>query len=181
MPRAFVAVPLPLEVRERLAIMAHGLRGARWSSTDQLHLTLRFLGDLPGGLHGVEEALATVHLPPFPLQLQGLGVFPGHKQPRVLWAGVADPRPITALHDAVDRALAPLDLELERRHYRPHVTLARFKQVHGADVGAFIEANNLFFVPPFTVDRFALFTSILHPAGARYTIEAEFPLRDAVA
>lgn len=177
MPRAFVAVPLPLEVRERLGIMTHGLRGARWSRTDQLHLTLRFLGDLSGGLHGVEEALAEVQLPPFELQLQGLGVFPGHKQPRVLWAGVADAGPVTTLHHAIDRALAPLELELERRHYRPHVTLARFKQVRAADLGAFIEANNLFFVPAFTVDHFALFTSILHPAGARYTIEAEYPLR----
>ncbi len=176
MPRAFVAIPLPLAVRERLAIMAHGLRGARWSGVDKLHLTLRFLGDLPGGLHAVEEALGEVRVAPFPLQLQGLGVFPGHKQPRVLWAGVEDPDPVSELHDAVDRALAPLDLDLERRHYRPHVTLARFRQVRSTDVGAFIEANNLFFVPAFTVDRFALFTSILHPSGSRYTIEAEFPL-----
>src|SRR5436305_12787539 len=88
MIRLFVALDLPEDIRARLLALQGGVPGARWSTNEQLHLTLRFIGEVDGNVaHDVDDALAVIREPPFSLELSGVGEF-GGKKPRALWAGV---------------------------------------------------------------------------------------------
>ena len=86
--RLFIAIDPPQEVREQLAALCCGLPDARWTPVEQLHLTLCFIGEVSGDhFLDIREALAELHVPPFPLQLRGVGFFPPRGLPRVVWAG----------------------------------------------------------------------------------------------
>ena len=168
MHRLFVAIRPPQPVRARLAGLMGGVRGARWQSDDQLHLTLRFIGEIDRHAAGdVHAALAAVRLPPFELTLSGVGLFERRGQPAALWAGVAPQEPLKALHKKIDQALVRSGLEPERRAYLPHITLARLGR-GGGPVDAFLVAGAGLSGMPFSVDRFGLYESRLSPEGAAY-------------
>lgn len=131
--RLFVSIPFPSAVRERLHRASAPLRrvdGVRGVRAEQLHLTLRFLGDvarerLSAIAAGLERAAAGV--PPFPLLLAGAGAFPAPERPRVLWIG-AEPAPaLGRLHAAVEDALGAAGFPPEDRPFHPHVTVGRFR------------------------------------------------------
>ena len=174
--RLFVAISLPPTLRQTIALSGGGIEGARWIPEHNLHLTLRFLGEVHGKHAAIHDALAKVRAPSFELSLKGAGVFPPRGQPKVLWLGVAPPRPLHDLYGRVDRALGPLGLDLERRNYTPHVTVARLARSPERKVAAWVASHALYDSPPFVVDRFELVSSVLHPAGPRYAEEASYPL-----
>ncbi len=177
MVRLFVAVDLPAGVREGLVALCGGVPGARWVDPDQLHLTLRFIGEVDGGqFRDIATALGAVGGPPFDLRLDGLGHFPPRGAPRVLWVGVERSEPLRSLRSRIESALADLGIAREGRKFAPHITLARLKGTPPARVGRFFEDHPLFRAPPFTVESFRLYSSTLGRRGASHRIEAEYPL-----
>src|SRR5690348_3750710 len=120
--RLFVALPLPDDVAQGLLMLQSGVPGARWSTREQLHLTLRFIGEADGrDANAIDEALATISAPRFTLELKGVGAF-GGKNPRALWAGVAPNEALIHLQRKIESAIQRLGFPAEERKYTPHVT-----------------------------------------------------------
>jgi 2'-5' RNA ligase len=169
MHRLFVAIRPPDRIRDLLLAAMGGISGARWQSDEQLHLTLRFIGEVDRHRAGdVHAALGAVHHPVFQLAINGLGTFDRRGRPETVWAGVAPHEPVKALHNKVDQAVARVGVPPDQRAYFPHITLARLKRSSGSVGGLLEEAGGLK-SPPFTVDGFGLFESQLTPEGAAYT------------
>lgn len=168
MRRLFVAIRPPAVIRELLLDLMEGIAGARWQDEDQLHLTLRFIGEVDRhAAEDVHAVLGSLRHPPFDLALSGLGMFDRRGVPTTLWASVAPAEPVRALHNKIDQAMARVGLEPERRAFHPHVTLARLGRGAGA-VDAFLAKSGGVTSSPFHVDSIGLFESRLTPDGAQY-------------
>ena len=132
--RVFVAVGISAEAREQLIGAVERIRqevpqGIQWAKPDGMHLTLKFLGNIPStGVEPLLECLKPVAsvASPFPLRLAGLGMFPNRRKPRVLWAGVdGDLDELSSLQQASEDAINALGYPPEQRPFRPHITLGR--------------------------------------------------------
>ena len=176
MHRLFVAIRPPREIRDLILRTMGGISGARWQSDDQLHLTIRFIGEVDRHLaDDVHAALGGVHHPRFEIALNGIGAFDRRGQAEAVWAGVAPHAPLETLHKKVDQAIARVGIEPEQRAYLPHITLARLKRGSGP-IGNLLEQSGGLTSAPFSVDHFALFESKLTPDGAVYSIVERYPL-----
>jgi 2'-5' RNA ligase len=177
MHRLFVAIELPPEVKERLRMLCFGLPGAKWVDEDQMHLTLRFVGEVDGGvMEDVLGVLATVNSEPFDILLKGIGFFPPRQTPQQLWVGVEESEQLTRLHGRIDAALRRIGIEKELRKFYPHVTLARLKGTKASRIGDYLVEFSLFQTGPFTAREFSLFSSVLGSKGPVHRIEADYPL-----
>lgn len=177
MQRLFVAIDLPPPVKRQLTGICFGLPGARWVADEQIHLTLRFIGEVDGGcVQDIRDGLAEIHSAAFALRLVGLGVFPPCRQPRVLWAGVEPVEPVVALHDWVESLLVGLGLTPEGRPFSPHVTMARLCGTPVASLTPYQAGNALFASSEFKVAAFHLYSSVLTSKGAIHRLEASYPL-----
>ena len=179
MIRLFVALELPEAVRSRLSMLQGGVPGARWSGDEQLHLTLRFTGEVDDHVaHDIDDALAGIRAPAFALELAGVGEF-GGKNPRALWAGVRPSDALLHLQKKVETALQRLGLPAEERKFSAHVTLARLRSAPREKVVQFLTHHALFSSAPFEVDHFVLFSSHLGSGGSVYHAERTYPLTRA--
>ena len=173
MIRLFVAIDLPEEVRGRLHALCTGQPGARWQDEHQLHLTLRFIGEVEEPVFArLREELPGAAIPAFPLTLSGLGVFPPRGRPRVVWAGVAPSEELIRLQRRVESRVRAAGLPPEGRRFSPHVTLARLRSTPSGRLRRYLEANGLFTAGPFPVTAYHLYSSVLGRAGALHRIEA---------
>ena len=175
--RLFVALELPPETRKRLARLATGLPGARWLPPENYHLTLRFLGEMPG--HRAEEldgALAALRGKRFTLQLGGVGVFEKAGRAQALWAGVERSPALEHLQNKIETAVQRIGFDPERRRWSPHVTLARLDGSPPNKLVEWVQAHNLLRAEPVAVEHFTLFSSQLGKDAAVYTAEVEYPL-----
>lgn len=180
--RLFVAIDLPDDLRDRLDGLAAGIPGVKWVPAENLHLTLRFIGEVdPAQAEELDEALAEVRAPAFQLSLAGVDVFERGKQPHTLYVGVERNPALGHLREKVESALVRAGLEPERRRFSPHITLGRLKQRPGHHLVQWLEGNALFRAAPFTVDGFTLFSSVLGSENPRYAEEAFYPLEGAPA
>ena len=176
MHRLFVAIRPPRRIRDLLLGAMGGISGARWQSEDQLHLTLRFVGEVDRhGAGDVHAALGAIHHPRFEVAISGLGTFDRRGQAETVWAGVAPQEPLKTLHKKIDQALVRVGVEPDQRAYFPHITLARLKRSSGR-VRDLIEQSGGLRSEPFPVERFFLFESKLTPEGAVYTPIEAYPL-----
>jgi 2'-5' RNA ligase len=176
MHRLFVAIRPPAAIRQLLLGAMGGVSGARWQSDDQLHLTLRFIGEVDRHRAGdIHAALGAIHQAPFEVALSGISAFERRGQAETVWAGVTPHEPLRALHKKVDAALARVGVPPDERAYLPHITLARLKRSSG-HVGNLLEQTGGLSSPPFAVDSFALFESTLTPDGAVYSIVERYKL-----
>lgn len=177
MIRLFVAIPLPELVRTQLTMLQSGLRGARWIKPDNIHLTLRFIGEVRNDLaNDIDTALSEIAAPPFELELGGIGSFARGKQPHALWAGVAKSEPLLRLQAKIESALVHVGMAAEERKFSSHITIARLKEMRPNKVDAWVADHGAFKTASFPVDRFALFSSFLKTEGALYIEEASYPL-----
>lgn len=176
MHRLFVAIRPPSAIRAILIGAMGGISGARWQNEDQLHLTLRFIGEVDRhGAGDIHAALGAIHHARFEIALNGIGAFERRGQAETVWAGVSPHAPLKALHKKVDAALTRVGVAPDQRAFLPHVTLARLKRSSGP-VGNLLEQSGGLVSPPFTVDHFGLFESTLTPDGAVYSIVEHYPL-----
>lgn len=177
MIRLFVGIEIPEELRHRMAMLAAGIDAARWVPEESLHVTVRFIGEVPEDVaDDLAAALQGVRSPAFPLTIAGAGHFESRKRVRALWLGIERNDALVALYERVDSALARAGSPSESRRFKPHVTLARLNDVRPAMVRDWLAANTMFRAIPFPVDRFVLFSSHLGRNGAIYTPEMTFPL-----
>lgn len=178
--RAFVAIPLPEEVADIVERLQGDLSVGRVVTRENLHLTLAFLGDLePGLVEEVHGALSEIEAAAVTMDMRGVDVF-GADQPRLVFAGVEPNAGLTALRDKVNSAVREVGVELPRKRFRPHVTLARFHRrmpQHELDrLGAFLETHGAFRLELFEVARFGLYRSHLSQDGAWYEELAHYDL-----
>jgi len=178
--RLFVAVRFPSAVRAQILEATRELRdtldGVRWVPEEQLHLTLRFIGDLePDHVHRVADALrrGVGDRAPFPLELRGAGRFPSRGQPRVLWLGVTSSPALTAVHSAVEDALAAVGLERDGRPLRPHVTFGRVRRGRRLPPLFSGTLDRVSFSATCPVESVSLMRSTLSAAGAKHEVVAD--------
>ena len=184
--RSFLAFDLPEGMRDTVSRISSELRPllprARWVRTDNIHLTVVFLGQIPESsiedITGVAKS-ACDRYGPFDIALKGVGVFSGVRNPRVLWVGLqADLERMSHFRNALQRKLRPFGVPEEKRPFRPHLTLCRFKKGTrgGAPLAKILDAYKDFSGPFYRLRRFFLFKSDLTPTGSIYTELAQWPL-----
>jgi 2'-5' RNA ligase len=177
MIRLFAALAVPEEIGQALARRQTGVEGARWRPLGALHVTLRFFGDIREDVaRDLDAELLGVHVPPFDLELSGVGAFGEGPDIHVLWAGVAESEPLLRLAKTCESAARRAGLKPEPRHYRPHLTLAYLRHPDPVEVAAWIQANNLLKSPPIRMESFGLYSSFLGSEQAHYRLEAAYPL-----
>jgi RNA 2',3'-cyclic 3'-phosphodiesterase len=174
--RLFVALRPPRAVRQHLIDAMQGVAGARWQDDDQLHLTLRYVGEVDR--HRAEDvaaALGSVHAAAVTARIAGAGLFARRDVPHTLWARVEPAGPITALHQAVNVVLQRAGIAPDARAFVPHITLARLNRSAGP-VAPFIARASDLVTPDFVMDHVILYESELARDGARYHPVARYPL-----
>jgi len=191
--RLFVALESPSAVRENFAALINELRGAepgsaeskaRWVRPENLHVTLKFIGNVDDGkVDAIRGALGEIHAgSAVSLTLGGLGFFPSEKRPRVFWAGMEASPNLAALAREIDARLEKLGIPRETREFAPHLTLARFDPPGVSEKlrGAVQERATREF-GALSTGEFHLFESKTLPAGTEYTRLASFRFSEAEA
>ena len=175
MYRLFVGIQPPPETFQQLLPIMHGVSGARWQQESQLHVTLRFIGQVDGNVaNDIAAELDHLSFTPFAIALRGVGMFDAHGYVDALWAGVEPREPLAHLHRKIDRMCVRCGLAPERRAYLPHMMLARMGRSAGP-VEPFLAANAALTLPAFTVSTVTLYESHLSHGGAIYRPVAQFP------
>jgi RNA 2',3'-cyclic 3'-phosphodiesterase len=177
--RTFIAIEMPADLRTDVIDYIKDLRdkvpdvSASWSREDNLHLTLKFLGDVPVARIGEVSAAASAAARasgPFELILAGSGVFPTRGKPNVLWIGIEDPRGgLHSVQQSLEEECAARDFARDARAYHPHLTIARIRKPHGAKDLATAHLASDFGTRTFTAKELVLFRSELLPQGSRHT------------
>jgi 2'-5' RNA ligase len=177
--RCFVAIELPARVREQLAELQARLREmdrlVRWVRPEQIHLTLKFLGEVPDPqVPKVCSAVAktAAQLTAIPFDIGGVGCFPGNGPARIVWTGiVGPPTELVASHTACERVLANLGYPPEDRDFRPHLTIGRSREPRGArEIRNLLNGIGDFKCDPFTARELTILQSVLDRAGPTYTV-----------
>jgi len=177
MIRLFAAVAIPSEIAQGLAWRQTGVPGARWRTEEQLHITLRFFGDVePRRAEELDLELERIFIKPFDLVLAGVGSFGEGWRIDTLWAGVEPSEPLERLHARCEIAARKVRLKPDTRRYAPHVTLAYMGPAREPKVAGWIAEHNLLKSPPFRVESFGLYSSVLSPSGSKYHLEREYRL-----
>ncbi|MBD3346325.1 MAG: RNA 2',3'-cyclic phosphodiesterase [Chitinivibrionales bacterium] len=182
MYRLFIALDFSDDVKEAIAGICFGIPHVRWMPADQIHLTLRFIGEVDKHLfEEIKSALYSVHATKFKLSLKGTGYFPPRRDPRVLWVGVENNELLLQLFNRIEQALHSVGCEPEKRKFHPHITIGRLKEkVPSSKVMPFVVNNALFSVPDIAVDQFFLYSSNLTREEAIHTKQESYSLIDPV-
>ena len=176
MHRLFVAIRPPEDIRDLLLDAMDDSPDFRWQDDEQLHLTLRFIGEVDRHVAAdLADALSRIRSPRFSARIKGVGSF-DHRNSGALWAGVEPKEPFAALAGKVERVCQHVGLEPERRAFHPHITLARWTGRRTRELADFLDRRRGLASGPFEVGGFALFESRLSRHGASYTKVASYPL-----
>ncbi len=183
--RLFVAVNLSDECKARLGELLARLKrldsSVKWVPPENLHITLKFLGEVPEGkAEGIKSALEEIsrQVAPFEIVIGGLGRFPEKGKARVIWVGVKEgEKELARLAGMVEEAMVKLGFPKERREFVGHITLGRAKAPPSGALMRFLQHPEGVPEERQEVREVALMRSLLHPEGARYILLASFPLR----
>jgi len=177
--RSFISIEVPQPIREQMVLVPEPLKSVKgkfsWASTNNLHITLKFLGDCTRGrLEAISRRLAEIAArhAPFDLSFDGVGVFPGHSAPRIVWLGVKNGREqLVNLAEDVADSMEQIGFKKESRPFRPHITLARVKYLSARDgLRTAIERMPKVHTDPMRARHIFLMRSQLNPKGAIYTV-----------
>lgn len=174
--RLFIALPVASQFREQACALPRKGLEARWTHPDDLHITLRFLGDItPAVGQDVQALLTRIQRPDFMVEAEGLGFFQNRRQ-SVLWAAIKSTRKLTALAGDINELLLPLGFEMPHKPYVPHITLARMKKPQGLQ--SYIERNSHKIKAGWQADGFGLYLSA-EPGdtGRRYKLLQKYSLK----
>jgi 2'-5' RNA ligase len=153
-----------------------GVPGARWQSDDQLHLTVRYIGEVDRPLaEDIAIALGHLHFPPIAAAIDGVGRFESRGRPNAIWAGIRPHDALAKLHRKVDQAMVRLGLAPEGRAYLPHITLARLNGP-ATIADAYLADHGGLSSPSFTFTHLTLFESSLGSGGASYEAVERYAL-----
>lgn len=186
--RTFIAVELPREIQDKLGQLQTDFKASmpdvRWTKHGNIHLTLKFLGDVPlSKIDKIGEALreVAVRFSSFTMSLAGIGAFPNSRKPRIVWVGVkkgADE--LTEIARAIESSMKRLGFSMEKRSFSPHLTVGRIRQLKNpAAMTEALDKSAVGELGEFTVERISLIKSQLDSAGSIYTTLAEASLKDA--
>jgi len=190
--RAFIAVEISPEIHQAIKNQTAPLRAAlnsslvRWVPTTNIHLTLKFMGDIsPTNVDMLSQMLSvevSQHRA-FEMGFEGLGAFPNSKRPRVIWIGFQAPAGLAALQHGIEAAAATLGYPAEKRSFSPHLTIGRVKQNIGSagmqKIRTALEETQVGYLGITPVTSVHLFKSDLKPTGAVYTKLFSAPLKSA--
>ena len=191
--RAFIALEIPPKIQHAIHQAASKLRGeteslVRWVQPENVHLTLKFLGDIsPASVDTLTQMLRAEaeSCPPFDIHITGLASFPSPKRPRVIYIGIQAPAGLEALHHGIESATRRLGYESKERDFSPHLTIGRVKQnisaVEGQKIRQALEATKIDSLGTARVDSVHLYKSDLKPTGAVYTRLFSAPLQSVIA
>jgi RNA 2',3'-cyclic 3'-phosphodiesterase len=180
MPRLFTALELPQALRLHLSLIRAPMHGAKWVEAENMHITLRFAGDLDERTADDFAArLGDIRAEPLAITIAGVGAFAG-REARVLWAGVEGGAALDHLHRANERAARAVGLDPDPRAFKPHVTLARARGVRPNAAARFLEENGGLRLGPFVATRFVLLSARPGSGGPPYALEAAYPFVEAV-
>ncbi|CCQ75549.1 RNA 2',3'-cyclic phosphodiesterase [Magnetospira sp. QH-2] len=175
--RLFVGIPFPVSVQASLEGLCHGVPGVRWVQPHSFHMTLRFIGEVDEDVaEDLDAALAGIHAPRFMMALSGVGCFDKRNKVKALWAGADKSSPLMHLFGKVESAVVRAGMPPEPRKFKPHVTLARSRNLSLEQAAPFLESRSQYLSEAFEVSRFTLFRSHLSREGAFYEPLAEYPL-----
>jgi 2'-5' RNA ligase len=177
MIRLFVAIDIPKAIRMEVEGMGGLIPNARPVPVDQLHLTLKFIGEVEGSRFlDIQDTLGEIFLPKFSLALKGVGTFPPRGIPHILWVGVEPAERTIPLRNSIVKTLAVINIPRDKKKFTPHLTLARLKNCPIHRLQEFLAGNAFFQSPEFAVDNFHLYSSKLTQKGALHTHERSYPL-----
>ncbi|WP_322791336.1 RNA 2',3'-cyclic phosphodiesterase [Bellilinea sp.] len=186
--RAFIAIELSPPIQKQLEqivldLQQTGSRHVKWVRPENIHLTLKFLGESqPDELDRLSAEIRPIASAarPIELKIHGLGAFPNFKRPRVIWVGVQAPPSLIRLQQALEDAAEKIGYPREERPFSPHLTLGRVNREASpaelARLGETIAQKPVGTLGSMTASQLILFRSVLKPAGAIYTPLAHFPL-----
>ena len=178
MHRLFVAIRPPEHIRDLLIDTMEGLDAARWQGDEQLHVTLRYIGEVETPMaNDIAAVLESISTPPFDLALEGVGTFDKRGRVHTLWAGLAASPELRALQRKVEQACQSAGLEPEHRRFAPHITIARLNNATGP-LDPWLAAHRTLASAPWRVNEFRLYESTLGKAGAHYEAVARYALHD---
>lgn len=184
--RSFLAFELPPEIKEQIRHVSEELKrshmNVRWVKPENIHLTIVFLGDVREGdisaiAREIEQVCCGFH--PFEIFLKGLGLFPDRRRPRVLWAGYdGDIERMSDLRDVLHERLTPFEIKEEKRKFKPHLTLGRFRNPSKGtpQLDEIIKRHESFSSPTFQASELVFFKSELRPQGPEYTKLESWPM-----
>ncbi|MEX0769169.1 MAG: RNA 2',3'-cyclic phosphodiesterase [Balneolaceae bacterium] len=176
--RLFTAIPITEDIKERLSEVYKPLSGFKWVSSENLHLTLKFIGNTRRPeANELVEALESVEFDPFDITIRSLGSFPPKKHPSVLWAGVEAPPPLFELQEQIDEITRQYGAKPDRFDYRPHVTLARIHSTPMKEVAKLTEEFKDLEAGGMKVSQFVLYESKLQPGGAVHSAKRIYEAR----
>jgi 2'-5' RNA ligase len=176
--RAFIAIKLPDFIRKDLktaqkTMLDNGIK-AKYISPENMHLTLKFMGNIDYDLLPKIRDILTKsaqYVKPIKLSLKGIGAFPNNRSPKVIWAGInGETQKLATLHARLEQGLLNIGIPEEKREFHGHLTLARIKKnkLSAQKFERFIQQTGLFESVKFTADRLILFQSRLMPKGSIY-------------
>jgi 2'-5' RNA ligase len=175
MPRLFAGIELPTEIIDKLERLRRPLPSTRWIEAENLHITLRFFGDVtPPVARELTANLANIAFKPFPIRLNGLDTF-GGDDPRTLFASAEPSESLLNLARDTETAARRAGIKPDSRKFVPHVTLARLQAPRIDPIARFLSRQGSFHSEPIYVSQFALFSSKPHTGGGPYVVEHVFP------
>jgi 2'-5' RNA ligase len=180
MPRLFISIDLPENVRDDIGDIYEAIPGARWTPENQLHLTLRFIGDVDElTAEKINSVLRTIKFESFTMQIKSTGFFPPRNEPKILWCGIAQNEELTRLRKRVERALvSEAKLPPDKQKFHPHITVARLNCSPPQKLAGFMATNALFQSDVFEVSEFCLYSSVLKREGALHVLERRYGLME---
>lgn len=175
MKRLFIGIAIPEYILDEVDDLLYELPGVKWVERENLHITLKFIGEVDGRKYkDIKYALRSVRYPDFLLKLSGVGYFDNKMMP--LWAGFEESKNLKSLFHKIDNHLFSMGIDREKRKYRAHLTLGRIKNYSPEHLRSFISRFSTFESTVFKADSFHLISSILSPKGATYNLEATYKL-----
>ncbi len=178
MQRLFVGIPLPEVIRSGLEEVRTEVSGAEWVPLQNLHITLKFIGEVEQDrLLEISRILQWIRATPFLLEPGGVGVFPPKGHPGVMWVGLHKAHPeLFRLQKQIDDTLFRIGIEPERRIYHPHITAARCREASEEGIRQWRKRHQEFLMPPFMVQEFVLYSSLLGRGQPIYSEQCRYGL-----
>lgn len=187
--RTFIAIDFPPEIIKKIDQVINYFKtqtpesAIKWVAPENLHLTIKFIGDisddiLPQAKFLISDALK--NQPAINISIEGLGMFPDAKNPRVIWLGIIGGDPLVKIHESLDQRLKAIQIKPDRRGYSPHLTIARVRrqtdQKTARLIGETLSKFNVDSLGAIRVDEIRLYQSDLTPKGPTYSPLLSVPL-----